>query len=63
VWLYGDAVSLLYGCGYGYGSGAATNTAALILPILKFAIYKLRVMGGYVDIGWVELLELVDVGK
>ena len=61
--LYGYTVSLLYCCGYGYGSWAATDATTLKLPILEFAIHKLRVMGGYVDIGWVELLQLVDVGK
>ena len=54
VGLNRNIVSLLNGCGYGYGSWAATNAATLKLPIIQFAINELRVMGGNVDVGGIE---------
>ena len=54
VGLNGNLVTLLDGCGYGDGSWAATNATTFKLPIIEFALHKLRVMGGNIDVGWVE---------
>ena len=61
--LNGDVIALLDGCGNRHRTRTATDALALELPIGKLLIDKLRVMGGDVDIGWVELSQLINVGK
>ena len=63
VGLHGDVVPLLDGCGYRHRPRATADALPLKLSVLQFAVHELRVVGGDVDIGGVELPQPVDVGE
>ena len=56
-------VFLLDSSSYGYRAGTPTGAQPLKLSVGQLPIYELRVMGRNVDVGRIELLELIDVGK
>ena len=59
----GYAEILLYGGCDGNRSWTAAHTQTLKLPIVEFAIDVLAVMGSYVNIGRIEIPELLYCGK
>lgn len=56
-------VMLLDGGGYGDGAGTAAYAQPLKLSVGQFAIHIFAMMGRYVDVERIEILQLVDVAK
>jgi hypothetical protein len=61
--LHRDIVPLLDGSGDGHSTRAPANALALKLPVLQLAVHEFGVVRRDVDIGGVELPQLVDIGK
>ena len=61
--LNGNAVALLDGGSDGHRPRPATDALALEVAVRQFAIHELRVVGGDIDVGRIELPQLVYIGK